>query len=215
MKVITCVTLTTILFLELFSIAESKAQSMIVDTPTSDCNAVNNGYSYDLDRCAVVTGKGFVNTAGGFLKVADSRTFPQLSNGRVALAHIVVKPGCIVQLHWHLQNDELVYVINGYGRVATVGVSAETTELFQVGPGNAYIFLQGFLHFVENTGSTDLQLVAAFSGNTIGTIADPNALLPIAQSDWDGLQILATLFGTSQDTIKALKLDKPLFVCKA
>ena len=78
-----------------------------------------------------VTGKGFVNTAGGFLKAADSRTFPQLSNGRVALVHIVVEPGCIVQLHWHLQNDELVYVINGYGRVATVGVSAERRNSFR------------------------------------------------------------------------------------
>ena len=52
MKIITCVTITTIYLVELFAGAESKVESMIVDTPTSDCNAVNNGYSYDLDRCA-------------------------------------------------------------------------------------------------------------------------------------------------------------------
>jgi oxalate decarboxylase len=95
----------------------------------------------------------------GVLRIADSGTF-KVSN-TIAAALETVKPGAIRELHWHPNADEWQYWIKGEGRmtVFNAGPRAQTKD-FRAGDIGLVGRMQG--HYVENTGTTDLQFVAVF-----------------------------------------------------
>lgn len=50
-------------------------------------------------------------TPGGSVKIIDPETFPIASNFAAAL--IMIEPGAMRELHWHINSDEWAYLIQG------------------------------------------------------------------------------------------------------
>jgi len=52
-----------------------------------------------------------VSTDGGTVRTADSQYFPASTAMSGSLVHF--KPGALRQMHWHVNEDEWQFVING------------------------------------------------------------------------------------------------------
>jgi oxalate decarboxylase len=98
-------------------------------------------------------------TKGGEVRIVDSSTFKASTN--IAMAMVTVHPGGLRELHWHPNADEWQYYIAGKGRMTVVstGNRARTME-FQA--GDVGYVEKTLLHYVENTGDTDLIFLEMF-----------------------------------------------------
>lgn len=66
-------------------------------------------------------------TAGGEVRITDSRNFP--ISKTVAAAHVLIQPGALREMHWHPNADEWSFFIKGRARV-TVFASSGTARTF-------------------------------------------------------------------------------------
>jgi oxalate decarboxylase len=98
-------------------------------------------------------------TSSGTLLVTDSTTF-KVSN-TIAAALETIKPGGMREMHWHPNSDEWQYYTQGEGRMTVfdAGPAAQTMD-FRAGDVGLVKRNQG--HYVQNTGTTDLQFLAVF-----------------------------------------------------
>ena len=99
------------------------------------------------------------NTRSGTLRLADSTSFRVSTT--IAAGLETVKPGGMRELHWHPNADEWQYWIKGEGRmtVFNAGPRAQTAD-FKAGDIGYVKKSQG--HYIQNTGTTDLQFLAIF-----------------------------------------------------
>src|SRR5258708_31979928 len=101
-------------------------------------------------------------TKGGEVRIVDSSTFK--ASATVAMAMVTVRPGGLRELHWHPNADEWQYYISGKGRMTVVstGNRARTMdfEAGDVGYGQKTL-----LHYIENTGDTDLDFLEMFKSS--------------------------------------------------
>jgi oxalate decarboxylase len=58
-----------------------------------------------------------IRTRGGTVRITDSRVFPVSKT--IAAALVELEPGAMRELHWHPNNDEWQYYIEGQGRMTT------------------------------------------------------------------------------------------------
>src|SRR5438034_11495612 len=98
-------------------------------------------------------------TKGGEVRIVDSSTFKASTN--VAMAMVTVHPGGLRELHWHPNADEWQYYISGKARMTVVstGNRARTMD-FQA--GDVGYVEKTLLHYIENTGDTDLIFLEMF-----------------------------------------------------
>jgi oxalate decarboxylase len=98
-------------------------------------------------------------TRGGSLQLADSTTFKVSKT--IAGAIETIKPGAIRDLHWHPNADEWQYWLQGQGRMTVfeAGPQAQTADFK---PGDIGYVKKSLGHYIENTGSTDLQVLVVF-----------------------------------------------------
>src|SRR6266852_5437841 len=96
---------------------------------------------------------------GGEVRIVDSSTFKASTN--IAMAMVTVHPGGLRELHWHPNADEWQYYIAGKGRMTVVstGNRARTMD-FQA--GDVGYVEKTLLHYIENTGDTDLVFLEMF-----------------------------------------------------
>ncbi len=96
---------------------------------------------------------------GGEVRIVDSSTFKASTN--IAMAMVTVHPGGLRELHWHPNADEWQYYISGKGRMTVVatGNRARTMD-FQA--GDVGYVEKTLLHYIENTGDTDLVFLEMF-----------------------------------------------------
>jgi len=101
-------------------------------------------------------------TKGGEVRIVDSSTFKASTN--VAMAMVTVHPGGLRELHWHPNADEWQYFIAGKGRMTVVstGNRARTMD-FQA--GDVGYVEKTLLHYIENTGDTDLIFLEMFKSS--------------------------------------------------
>src|ERR1700676_5325361 len=101
-------------------------------------------------------------TKGGEVRIVDSSTFKVSTN--VAMAMVTVHPGGLRELHWHPNADEWQYYIAGKGRMTVVatGNKARTMDFQQ---GDVGYVQKTLLHYVENTGDTDLVFIEMFKSD--------------------------------------------------
>jgi len=97
-------------------------------------------------------------TKGGDVRIVDSSNFKVTTT---AMAMVTVHPGGMRELHWHPNADEWQYFITGKGRMTVVatGNRARTMD-FQT--GDVGYVPKTLLHYVENTGDTDLVFLEMF-----------------------------------------------------
>jgi oxalate decarboxylase len=68
------------------------------------------------------------------------------------------------ELHWHPNTDEWQYYIQGQARMGVFGASGQARTFdYQAGDVGYVPFAMG--HYIENTGSTQLQLLEMFKSN--------------------------------------------------
>jgi oxalate decarboxylase len=101
-------------------------------------------------------------TKGGEVRIVDSSRFKASIN--VAMAMVTVRPRGLRELHWHPNADEWQYYITGKGRMTVVstGNRARTMD-FQA--GDVGYVEKTLLHYIENTGDTDLIFLEMFKSS--------------------------------------------------
>ena len=96
---------------------------------------------------------------GGRVQVVDSTNFP--ISKTIAAALVTVEPGGMRELHWHPNADEWQYYIKGEARmtVFNTGPKAQTAD-FRA--GDVGYIKKSLGHYIQNTGSTELQFLEIF-----------------------------------------------------
>ena len=95
----------------------------------------------------------------GEVRVVDSTVFP--ISKRIIMAHVVIKPGGLRELHWHQNSDEWQYYVAGKGRMTVFenGSRARTMDFAQ---GDVGFVKHTKGHYIENTGDTELVYLEIF-----------------------------------------------------
>ena len=100
-------------------------------------------------------------TMGGEVRAVDSSNFKVSTT---AMAMVTVHPGGLRELHWHPNADEWQYFISGKGRMTVVatGNKARTMDFQE---GDVGYVQKSLLHYIENTGETDLVFLEMFKAD--------------------------------------------------
>lgn len=72
---------------------------------------------------------------------------------RCSLAEELLPPGAAVGLHYHLETEELYYILEGAGEMI---IGAETQA---VGSGDCILIPRGEVHAIRNTGERTMRLL--------------------------------------------------------
>ena len=94
----------------------------------------------------------------GHVKIIDRNNFPATN---IAAAIVTLKPGGLRELHWHPNEDEWQYYVQGKGRmtVFSAGAHARTMDFEE---GDVGYIEKSMPHYIENTGDTDLVFIEVF-----------------------------------------------------
>ena len=142
-------------------------------------------------------------TASGEVHIVDSSNFPV--SQKIVMAHVVVKPGGMRELHWHQNSDEWQYYIEGNGRM-TVFENGSKARTVDFASGDVGFIRRTKGHYIENTGSTDLIFLEIFLD---GRYQD------LSLSDWVAHtppELITQHLGISQETINAIPKEKNVVV---
>jgi oxalate decarboxylase len=102
------------------------------------------------------------STKGGEVRIVDSSTFKVSTN--VAMAMVTVHPGGLRELHWHPNADEWQYYITGKARMTVVSTGNKARTMnFQA--GDVGYVEKTLLHYIENTGDSDLIFLEMFKSS--------------------------------------------------
>ena len=111
--------------------------------------------------------------ASGTIRIVDSSLF-KLSK-TIAMAHVVVKPGAMRELHWHTNAAEWQYYISGKGRM-TVFANKSDARTMDFAAGDVGYIPVTLPHYIENTGSEDLVFLEMFKSPTYSDVSLNNWL---------------------------------------
>ena len=100
-------------------------------------------------------------TKSGDVRIVDSRNFKVTTT---SMALVTVKPGGLRELHWHPNADEWQFFISGKGRMTVVatGNKARTMDFQE---GDVGYVQKTLLHYIENTGDSDLVFLEMFKAS--------------------------------------------------
>jgi oxalate decarboxylase len=101
-------------------------------------------------------------TKGGEVRIVDSGKFKVST--RVAMVMVNVHPGGLRELHWHPNADEWQYFISGKGRM-TVMATGNRARTMDFQAGDVGYVEKTLLHYIENTGDTDLIFLEMFKSS--------------------------------------------------
>jgi oxalate decarboxylase len=100
-----------------------------------------------------------IKTKSGNVRIVDSRNFP--ASKTIAAALVEINPGGMRELHWHPNDDEWQYYIEGQGRMGVFASSGDARTFdFMAGDVGYVPFAMG--HYIENTGTTPLRFLELF-----------------------------------------------------
>lgn len=119
--------------------------------------------------------------AGGTMRTVSQAEFP-ISTTRTG-ALLIIKPGGMRELHWHPNAAEWQLYIRGSARMTVFGSHGRArTDDFAA--GDVGYVPQGYGHYIENTGSEDMEVVLVLNNATYQSIsitawmaANPDLLL--------------------------------------
>jgi len=129
--------------------------------------------------------------AGGTMRLVSEKEFP--ISATVTGALLAIKPGGMRELHWHPNAAEWQYYLRGKGRMTVFG-SHGRARTDDFGAGDVGYVPQGYGHYIENTGSDDLEIVLALNNATYQSISITSLLATTPVST------LAANFGVPEST---------------
>lgn len=103
-----------------------------------------------------------LQSSGGTVRIADSTNF--LVSTTIAAALVEIEPGGMREMHWHPNDDEWQYYIEGRGRM-TVFASSGKARTFDYQSGDVGYVPFAMGHYIENTGNTTLRYLEMFKSN--------------------------------------------------
>ncbi|MBK4775893.1 oxalate decarboxylase (plasmid) [Candidatus Pantoea edessiphila] len=135
----------------------------------------NNIFTYKM-----LSQKPIIASAGK-VRIVDSSIF--LISKTISAALIEIEPGGIRELHWHPNNDEWQYYIEGVGRMGVFASSGHSRTFdYRAGDVGYVPFAMG--HYIENTGESTMKFLELFNSNYYADISlnqwlanTPNSLL--------------------------------------
>jgi oxalate decarboxylase len=99
---------------------------------------------------------------GGTIRILDQRNFPACST--IAAALVEIEPGAMREIHWHSNNDELQYYIQGEARM-TVFQPGPKARTFNYRAGDVGYVPVGNFHYVQNIGKEKVIFLEIFQSN--------------------------------------------------
>jgi oxalate decarboxylase len=127
--------------------------SLASDKVTSLAGATPIGFSHHM------LAQEPIRSPGGTVRIVDSNNFPAAKT--IAAALVEIEPGGLRELHWHPNNDEWQYYIEGTGRMTVFASNGRARTFdYQAGDVGYVPFATG--HYVENIGDTPLRFLEMF-----------------------------------------------------
>jgi oxalate decarboxylase len=109
-----------------------------------------------------------IRTSGGQVRITDSTNFP--ASTTIAAALVEVEPGGVREMHWHPNNDEWMYFIEGKGRM-TVFASGGTARTFNYQAGDVGYVPFAMGHYIQNTGEEQLRFLEMFKSDRFADVS--------------------------------------------
>lgn len=148
---------------------------------------------------------------GGFLRQAHEENFPILTGQQASVVFVTLQPGGIREPHWHPSAWEISVITSGVATWTLLDPLGHT-ETFDAHPGDVVFAPQGSLHYFENKGSDDLNLVIVFNASTQEGKDDIGIGASISNLP---SEVLATVFGVPATTFTTLKkIDKSITITR-
>lgn len=105
---------------------------------------------------------------GGTMRIVSMAEFPISTTMTGAL--LVINPGGMRELHWHPNAAEWQFYMKGTGKMTVFGSHGRArTDAFSA--GDVGYVPQGYGHYIENTGTTDLEILLALNNATYQSIS--------------------------------------------
>jgi len=169
------------------------------DTVKAPAGTVPISYSYRLLQ------QDPIKVSGGQVRIVDSSNFPAAST--IAAALVELEPGAMRELHWHPNNDEWQYYLQGRGRMTVFSPGKARTFDYQAGDVGYIPFAFG--HYIENTGAETLRYLEMFRSPRFADLS---------LNQWMGVttpKLVERHLNLDEATMKALRKDKPIIAAGA
>ena len=103
-----------------------------------------------------------IKTKSGTVRITDTSVFP--ASKTIAAALVEVEPGGMREMHWHPNNNEWQYYLEGQARMGVFAASGQARTFdYQAGDVGYVPFATG--HYIENTGTTALRFLEIFKSS--------------------------------------------------
>lgn len=132
---------------------------------------------------------------GGTLQRASLESFPVLRGLAIQALHLA--RGVVREPHIHPNAHQLDYCVSGRARVGIVGPEGRKQYL-ELEPGDISFVPQGYLHWIENTGTDELHFLVILSHEEPETIELSEMLRGVRG------ETLAKLFGIDPKTFESV-----------
>lgn len=134
-------------------------ESQTIKSPYGE---VPKTFKHELINVEPVAGEG------GSVRILDERNFPACKSTAVALVEI--EPGAMREIHWHTNNDELQYYIQGEARM-TVFQPGPKSRTFNFRAGDVGYVPVGNFHYVQNVGTEKVIFLEIFKSDHFADIS--------------------------------------------
>lgn len=135
----------------------------------------------------------------------NSQSFPILKN--LGMTQVILKQGQLLTPHLHPNANELAYFITGTAEVAVFDPNAKPgtpVVPFKVTAGDVVFFPQGFVHYVNNVGSGEVNFILTFD-NPDFDLEFVNSLFAAPNAGGLPTSILAKAFDVDEQLMTKLQ----------
>jgi oxalate decarboxylase len=142
---------------------------------------------------------------GGTKRTVTQQNIPSLKG--MAIYSLRIDPGCLRELHWHPNAGELGYCLQGQG---TMGIFSPAGDYatFDIGVGSVSFVPKGYFHYIRNTGTETLWVIAGFTNETPDHLDFSETLAYVPR------EFLAETFGVSTAAFPDLPKRGDMFMVK-
>ncbi|WP_274380740.1 cupin domain-containing protein [Anaerosporobacter faecicola] len=105
---------------------------------------------------------------GGSVRILDHENFPACTT--IAAALVEIEPGAMREIHWHSNNDELQYYIQGEARM-TVFQPGPKARTYNYRAGDVGYVPVGNFHYVQNIGKEKVVFLEIFNSKHFADIS--------------------------------------------